>query len=110
MKTKSTFCTLVQAFFTGRLMGERNASPHTIANYRDTFRLLIAFAERKLKKAPTCLMIENIDHLSFLASLAASKRSGATPHRRETADWQASIDFLGSNPVAPTIFLLVFLR
>jgi site-specific recombinase XerD len=83
MKTKSTFCTLVQAFFTGRLMGERNASPHTIANYRDTFRLLISFAERKLKKAPTCLTIEDLDApfiLGFLGSL--EKERGNTPQTR----------------------------
>ena len=34
----------LQAFFTDRLMGQRQASPHTIAGYRDTFRLLLRFA------------------------------------------------------------------
>ena len=56
MKAESTLCTLVQAYFTGRLMEQRGASPHTIANYRDTFRLLFSFAERKLKKPPTRLI------------------------------------------------------
>jgi site-specific recombinase XerC len=46
MKTQATFSELLQAYFTQRLMHECNASPHTIANYRDTFRLLIGFAHR----------------------------------------------------------------
>jgi len=46
MKTQATLAELLQAFFTEWLMGQRNASPHTIANYRDTFRLLLAFGCR----------------------------------------------------------------
>ena len=34
----------LQAFFTDRLIGQRRASPHTIAAYRDTLRLLLGFA------------------------------------------------------------------
>jgi site-specific recombinase XerD len=42
-------------------MQQRNASPLTIANYRDTFRLLIAFAHRRLKRLPTALTIHALD-------------------------------------------------
>ena len=55
MKSQATFSELLQAFFTERLMDQCNASPRTIANYRDTFRLLLAFAQRRLKKIPTAL-------------------------------------------------------
>ena len=61
MKTQSTFSELLQAYFTQRLINECNASPHTIANYRDTFRLLIAFAHRTLKKPPTALTMQHLD-------------------------------------------------
>lgn len=83
MKTQSSFSTLLQAFFTGRLMGERGVSPHTIANYRDTFRLLIAFAERSLKKSPSKLAVEDLDApfiLRFLGNL--EKERGNTPRTR----------------------------
>jgi hypothetical protein len=40
MNAISTLPTLVQAFFMDRLMQQRQASPHTVASYRDTFRLL----------------------------------------------------------------------
>jgi integrase/recombinase XerD len=61
MKTQATFSELLQAYFTQRLMRECNASPHTIANYRDTFRLLIRFADRNLKKPPTALAMQDLD-------------------------------------------------
>src|SRR5262245_4724643 len=61
MKMPATFCELLQGFFTERLMSQRNASPHTIANYRDTFRLLISFAHRRMKKIPPALAVEELD-------------------------------------------------
>ena len=42
----------LQAFFTERLITQRNASPRTIAAYRDTFRLLLAFAQEQTGKHP----------------------------------------------------------
>jgi site-specific recombinase XerD len=58
---KTDFPALLQAFFTDRLCHQRQASPHTIASYRDTFRLLLGFAERRLKKAPSVLEIKDLD-------------------------------------------------
>ena len=52
---------LLQAFFTERLMHQRCASPHTIASYRDTFRLLLGFAQQRLGKAPEALAIKDLD-------------------------------------------------
>ncbi len=83
MNTSSTFSALLQAYFTERLMGQRNASPHTIAAYRDTFRLLIAFAERCLKKPPIKLTVEDLNApfiLRFLNSL--EKERGNAPQTR----------------------------
>ena len=50
MKPAATFSELLQGFFTDRLMRQCNASALTIANYRDAFCLLIAYAQRCLKK------------------------------------------------------------
>ena len=41
----------LQAFFTERLITQRNSSPQTIAAYRDTFRLLLTFAQRADRQA-----------------------------------------------------------
>ena len=61
MKTEPSFAALLQAYFTDRLVGQRNASPHTIASHRDTFRLLLGFAQKALKKAPAALAIADLD-------------------------------------------------
>ena len=60
MKTAS-LSPLLQSFFTDRLMTQRHASPHTIASYRDTFRLLLLFAKTQLKKLPWQLTLEDLD-------------------------------------------------
>lgn len=61
MKTPGAFPALLEAFFTDRLMRQRQASPHTIASYRDTFRLLLSFAHRRLNKAPSALVVDDLD-------------------------------------------------
>jgi len=61
MSPTVNFPTLLQSFFTQRLMQQRRASPHTIGSYRDTFRLLLHFAQARLGKPPTQLAFEQID-------------------------------------------------
>lgn len=61
MSTTPTFPALLERFFTQRLMQQRQASTHTIASYRDTFRLLLQFAQKRLRKAPCSLLLEDID-------------------------------------------------
>jgi integrase/recombinase XerD len=51
----------MEAFFTDRLIGERNASPNTIAAYRDTMRLLLTFASEQLKVEPSRVEIADLD-------------------------------------------------
>lgn len=61
MSPTVNFPALLQSFFTQRLMQQRRASPHTIGSYRDTFRLLLHFAQARLGKPPTQLAFEQID-------------------------------------------------
>lgn len=51
----------LQSFFTDRLMTQRHASPNTIAAYRDTFRLLLGFAQTTTGKQPTDLDVADLD-------------------------------------------------
>jgi len=51
----------MQAFFTDRLIRERDASPNTIAAYRDTMRLLLTFASERLSVEPSQLHIADMD-------------------------------------------------
>jgi integrase/recombinase XerD len=51
----------LEAFFTSRLINEKGVSPHTIAAYRDTFRLLLSFAQQRTGKQPSNLDLEDLD-------------------------------------------------
>jgi integrase/recombinase XerD len=57
----SALAPTVQAFFTKRLLRERNASPHTIAAYRDTIKLLLRFAAARCGREPSMLDIADLD-------------------------------------------------
>jgi site-specific recombinase XerD len=61
MKIPPHFPGLLESFFTDRLMRQRQVSPNTIASYRDTFRLLLEFAQHRLKKTPSALAIADLD-------------------------------------------------
>jgi hypothetical protein len=50
-----------QAFFADRLARQRRASPHTIADYRDTMRLLLAFAAKRVGKQPAALDLDDLE-------------------------------------------------
>lgn len=79
MKTASNLAALVERYFTERLMRHRNASPNTIASYRDTFRLLFSFAQTRLCKPPSGLALDDLDAsfiCTFLDDLEANRSAG----------------------------------
>ena len=57
----STLAPLLQAFFTERLIGQRDASPHTVASYRDAICLLLRFAHQRTGKPPHQLGLDDLD-------------------------------------------------
>ena len=78
MKLSANFSRLLEGFFTGRLMRQRDASPHTIATYRDTFCLLLRFAQQHLRKTPSALTLADIDAPfvgAFLDHLEKNRRN-----------------------------------
>jgi integrase/recombinase XerD len=80
MPSDRSLAPLLQRFFTKRLISERHVSQHTIASYRDTFRLLFRFAEVKLKKAPSTLLLQDLDCSfisTFLQELEQSRGNSA---------------------------------
>lgn len=70
---------LLRAFFLDRLVRQRNASPATVAAYRDTFRLLLRFAERRLRRPAASLTTDDLAAplvLAFLDDLERGRRNG----------------------------------
>ena len=83
--TGADFPLLLAAFFTQRLMQQRQASPHTIASYRDSFRLLVRYVQRELGKPPTDLALDDLDTDflgAFLTHLETER--GNDPRTRNT--------------------------
>ena len=80
---------VMEGFFTERLIGQRRASAHTVSSYRDTFRLLLGFAQRRTGKAPSKLSIEDLDAVvigAFLDHLETERHnSGRTRNNRLAA-------------------------
>jgi integrase/recombinase XerD len=89
MTTITLLSTLLQAFFTDRLMKQRQVSSHTIASYRDTFRLLLGFAHKQLKKPPSKLSFGDLDApfiATFLDHIQRDRNNGTrTRNLRLTA-------------------------
>ena len=78
----SDLAPVLQEFFTRRLISQRDASPATIAAYRDTFRLLLAFAAARGKE-PSALGLADLDApaiTAFLEHLQAAR--GNSPRTR----------------------------
>jgi hypothetical protein len=74
------FPAILKAFFTERLMAQRRVSPHTIASYRDTFRLLLQFCQKRLRKPPSQLTLADLNAPllgKFLDDLEADRANGA---------------------------------
>jgi integrase/recombinase XerD len=81
MRNITNLPTLLQSFFTTRLLTQRKVSPHTVASYRDTFRLLLQFAQKRLGKAPSQLEFDDLDTRlvdAFLEDLEKHRGNGAT--------------------------------
>ena len=80
----------MESYFRRRLTKQRNATPATLASYRDALRLLILFAAARLRKRPAALALEDLDRdlvLAFLDELGGQakelRRNTQRPTRRD---------------------------
>lgn len=83
MTTSAELPALLEAFFTKRLMAQRNVSQHTIASYRDTFRLLLQFAHIRLGRSPSKLKVQDLDAslVAAFLDMVEHKRGNSTRTR-----------------------------
>ena len=73
---------LLERFFTQRLMQQRQASPHTISSYRDTFRRFLKFVQQRLRTAPSRLTFEKLDAPLIVAFLDDLEQHGLSIRSR----------------------------
>ena len=78
----ASFAALLERFFTQRLMQQRQASPHTITSYRDTFRQFLKFVQQRVQKPPSRLNFEEIDAPLIVAFLDDVEKHGLSVRSR----------------------------
>ena len=94
----SALAPTLEAFFTERLMSQRQASPHTVAAYRDTMRLLLGFAAGQVGKQPSELAIEDLDASligAFLDHLEGERGNGVRTRNARLAAIRSLFRYAG---------------
>jgi site-specific recombinase XerD len=94
---------LVQRFFTQRLLEQQGLSSHTVASYRDTFRLLLGFAMQNFGRAPSKLLIEELDTSfmeKFLRHLELDRGNSVRTRNTRLAAVHAFFRFVAINEPA----------
>lgn len=85
----SDLAPILQGFFTVKLIQQKDASPHTIASYRDTWRLLLTYAQQATGTEPARMQLGQLDHdliAGFLRHLETGRgNSGRTRNIRLAA-------------------------
>lgn len=97
MSTSSNFPALLQQYFVEHLMQQFHASPRTITAYRDSFRLLLAFAEKRLGKRPTQLTLEDLNAsfvLEFLNHLEDERHNSIRTRNARFAAVRSFMDYV----------------
>ena len=103
-KTASpTFATLVQEFFTDYMVQQRALSPCTVASYRDTFVLLLRFAETQLGKLPVSVQLTDINAkflAAFLDHLEGERHNSARSRNIRLAAVRSFLKFATRRDIA----------
>ena len=93
----------LQQFFTGRLHGQLGASHHTVASYRDTFRLLLKFAVKHYRRQASDLRVEDLDAKlvsTFLKHLEHDRHNSARTRNNRLSAIHAFFGYVSVNEPA----------
>ncbi len=98
-----SFAALVRDFFCERLLNQQNVSPHTVTSYRDAFRLLLAFLQRRKRRPPAELLLKDIDApavLAFLEYLETERGNCVRTRNARLAAIRAFFEYVGAREPA----------
>ena len=101
-KEASSFAALLQLFFTDFLVRQRALSPCTIAAYRDSFSLLLCFAQKRLGKSPVDLNIGDLTPdliSSFLDHLEDDRGNSVRSRNARLAAIRSFLKFVATRQV-----------
>jgi site-specific recombinase XerD len=97
------FADLVRDFFCERLLNQQSVSPHTVSSYRDAFRLLLEYMQRRQRKPPCQLGLEHIDApmvLAFLEYLETERGNCARTRNARLAAIRAFVEYASARDPA----------
>jgi site-specific recombinase XerD len=97
VKPPIDFAYLIEGFFLERLMSERRVSQHTVASYRDTFRLLFRFIQERFKRAPSELTLDDLSAeriTAFLRNLEETHGCSARSRNQRLAAIRSFFHYL----------------
>ena len=83
--TRPSFGVLLQGFFSEHLLMHKRASAHTVAAYRDTFRLLLKFLSATAGKMPSAIQVTDLDAPIILSFLDHLEKGPQNRFARETS-------------------------
>ena len=98
-----SFAALVQGFFAEHLTQQRAVSPRTVAAYRDAFVLFLAFAQRRLRRAPAATRLTDITPeliLAFLDHLEQQRHNTVRSRNARLAALRAFLKFASHRDVS----------
>lgn len=103
-----SFPALLREFFCRRLIEQQNASPRTLAAYRDTFRLLLFHLRKRSGKEPSDVSLADLDApgvLAFLDHLEVDRKNSIRTRNARLAAIRSFLKYAGlRDPLAlPTI-------
>jgi len=93
---------VLQRYFCEYLVSQRDLSPQTIGSYSDTFRLLLAFLERRYRIKPDRVCVDDLDEprvLMFLDDLERRRGNTARTRNNRRAAIRSFLRFAAANPV-----------
>lgn len=103
LSSTPTFAVLLQRFFAEHLQRHRTVSPRTIVAYRDTFRLLLVFAEKTIGRRPEQFMLADLNAkfvLSFLDHLETERRNCARSRNARLAALRSFLKYAARHDIS----------
>jgi integrase/recombinase XerD len=103
LQKNTSFSALLQRFFVDHLQQHRSVSPRTIAAYRDTFRLLLVFAERCFGRKPQHFTLEDLNAkliLAFLDHLEADRKNCARSRNARLAALRSFLKYAAHHDIS----------
>jgi len=98
-----SFAVLLQRFFTEHLQQHRAVSPRTMVAYRDTFRLMLTFAEKTIGREPQHFLLTDLNAkfiLDFLDYLETERKNSSRSRNARLAAVRSFLKYAAHHDIS----------